>query len=446
VPLRLSALVERLRTSLFFVPLLFVITGAALGIAMVRLDDALDPNVSGSPLLSASTVESAREILGVVATATITVAGVAFSIALLVIQQASSQYSPRVVHSLFRDPFNRRVMGVALGTFTYALMVLRAVRSPLDDGGDAVIPNLSVGLAVLLGVVAILAVVAFIDHNAHTMEVSQLLDRVTRETIEEMDHAWPRDTESTSRPAVEPNGPGHPLLVQRRGWVQQVDEAALLDLVPDGGTVRLELRAGRYAIEGTVLCTVWPPPDDPDHAEGCAADAIGVGPSRTMHKDPTYGIRQLADVALIALSPGVNDPSTAQDAVFHLADVSARALNRDLPPDAEHDEQGRLLIRAERPTHGSVLGLAFDEIRRAAATYPTVCIYLLEALHLIDETLADDAAAHRALVHRHAALVVAGAEHADLLPEDLAEVQRAHRVRFGGGVTEPTRRSVRAAG
>jgi hypothetical protein len=75
-----------------------------------------------------------------------------------------------------------------------------------------------------------------------------------------------------------------------------------------------------------------------------------------------------------------------------------------------------------------------------------VCIYLLEALHLIDETLADDDAAHRALVHRHAALVLAGAEHADLLPEDLAEVRRAHRTRFGDGVTEPARRSITAAG
>ncbi|MEO7572482.1 MAG: DUF2254 family protein, partial [Acidimicrobiales bacterium] len=129
--IRRSALAERLRGSLFFVPMLFVVAGAALGLAALELDAGADSKQL--PFVLTSTVDSAREVLGVVATATITVAGIAFSVVLLVIQQASGQFSPRLVHSLFRDPFNRRVVGVAVGTFTYCLIVLRAVRGPLEE-------------------------------------------------------------------------------------------------------------------------------------------------------------------------------------------------------------------------------------------------------------------------------------------------------------------------
>src|SRR5690606_23782105 len=138
-----------------------------------------------------------------------TVAGIAFSISLLVIQQTSNQYSPRVVHSLFRDPFNRRVMGVAVGTFTYCLIALRAVRGPLEEGGDPVVPNLSVAVGVVLGVLAILAIVAFIDHNAHTMEASQILGRISADSKENFDRTWPEQQAERRPDPVVPDGPGH---------------------------------------------------------------------------------------------------------------------------------------------------------------------------------------------------------------------------------------------
>lgn len=431
--IRLNAVVERLRGSLFFVPMLFVLAGGAAGVAMVEVDAALDDQASAMPLVLTSTVDSAREVLSVVAGATITVAGIAFSISLLVIQQASGQYSPRVVHSLFRDPFNRRVMALAVGTFTYCLMVLRAVRGPLADGGDPVVPNLSVGVAVVLGVAAILGIIAFIDHNAHTMEVSQVLQRVTDEALTQIDNAWPDscDDEPAGLPAVVPDEPGHVVALTSSGWIQQVSYRDLLGLVPAGGTVRLETAPGRFAVRRTPLCTVWPAPDDPDATRRQAARAIEVGRARTMQQDPGYGVRQLADVALVALSPGVNDPTTAQDAIFHIAEVLGVALTRALPAGIE-DEHGRRLVLAESPTPANLVDLAFDEIRRAAAGHPTVCIYLIEALHLIERSLVAAGLPGRvAPLRRQAELTVAGASRSDLLDEDLREVREAFTRRFG---------------
>ena len=178
--LRVSSLVERLRSSLFFVPMVAVIVAAILGVAVLAFDRHVDTTLADLPLGFTSTVESARTLLGVIAGATISFAGVAFSVSLLIIQLASSQYSPRVVHTLFRDPFNKRVMALVVGTFTYCVVVLRSVRSALEPGGDPVVPNISVAVAVVLGIATILATVAFINHSAHSMDVSEILERIRR--------------------------------------------------------------------------------------------------------------------------------------------------------------------------------------------------------------------------------------------------------------------------
>lgn len=433
--IRLRAIAERLRSSLFFVPMVLVLFGGLVGQLMVGVDSRIDDGVDRLPFFLTSTVDSAREVLSVVAAATITFAGIAFSVSLLVIQQASSQLSPRVVHSLFRDPFNRRVMGAVVGTFTYCLIVLRAVRGPLEEGGDPVIPNLSVGVAVILGVLAILAIVAFIDHNAHSMEVSQILSHVADETVDHIERCWPERRDGPAGIAADgplPAGSGQVLAFTASGWLQQLDEAALVEVIPPGGTLRLETAVGRYAIRGTPLGTVWPASGVPEGAEAAAADAVQLGKVRTMQQDPSYGIRQIVDVALVALSPGVNDPTTAQEAIFHLARVVREGFVRDLPPTVTTHDDGRRIIHGEAPTHGSLLELAFGEIRRSAADQPAVGIYLLEALHLVHQSMRAEGLQERAdAVRAVAERVVQSTAGADVDGPDQTAVADAFADRFG---------------
>src|SRR5680860_824605 len=178
-----SAWLERFRASLFFVPMLAVFGSIALGFASLALDRHIDMSGTDLPFGFTSTVNSARALLSTIAAATMAFAGIAFSVSLLIIQLASSQYSPRVVHTLFRDPYNKRVMALVVGTFTYCIIVLRSVRSPLEQSGDAVIPNLSVAVAIVLGITTILAIVAFINHSAHAMDISEILERVRHEAV-----------------------------------------------------------------------------------------------------------------------------------------------------------------------------------------------------------------------------------------------------------------------
>jgi uncharacterized membrane protein len=436
VTARAGAVPERLRASLFFVPLLFVVAGGLAGGVMIAIDQAVGDDVTDLPLVLTSTADSARQVLSVVAQATMTIAGIAFSISLLIIQLASSEYSPRVVHSLFRDPFNKRVMGIVLATFTYCLVVLRVVRDETDGGAEAIVPHLSVSLAVVAGVIAVLAVVAFIDHNAHAMEVSEILGRVTAETVRSIEESWvgtPGPVQDT-RPTTAPEQPGLRIPLDESGWIQRIDHDALRELVPGGGTVRLEVAPGRYAIAGAPLCTVWPAPSDPDDATRRAADAVRVGTTRTMEQDASYGIRQLADVALKALSSGVNDPTTAQDAIFHMTGVLRELMVRPSPPLVRVDDEGRRVIHASGDTEDAdLVALAYDEVRRAAAGMPAVCLYLLQSLHLLCQALEEAGQVERAdPLRAQADLVLAGVESADgVLEADRAEVRRAHEAKFG---------------
>jgi uncharacterized membrane protein len=427
-------LAERLRGSLFFVPMLAVLGAAVLAPATLALDRWLTDQAVDLPIGLASTVESARAVLTTIAGATIAFAGVAFSVALLVAQRTATQFSPRVAQAVFRDPFDRRVIALVVGTFTYCVMVLRSVRSSIEAGGDPVIPDASVTLATVLGIAAILGTVAFINHSAHTMDISEVLARVRRQAVERIHAEWhlPGEDPAPDGDAPELPAPTAAVRFDRSGWVQDVDVDAMVRCVPSGETMRLETHAGRYAVEGTVLCTIPPALDGHEGLHDGVRSAVAIGTTRTLQQDVSYGLRQLADVALRALSPGVNDPTTAQDAIFHATDVLAELLRRDPPPATRRGEEGGWLIQAEQPDHADLVRLAFDETRRSAASQPAVCVYLLQALHLLDESLRADGLADRCgAVVEQADLVLAGARSADLLPADRRLVEEAYAVRFG---------------
>ncbi len=433
VKLRLSSLIEQFRSSLFFVPMLAVVAATVAGFAGLEVDRRTESAADHLPLGFNSTVESARTLLGIIAGATISFAGIAFSVSLLVIQLASSQYSPRVVHTLFRDPFNKRVMALVVGTFTYCIVVLRSVRSALDDGREPVIPNFSVAVAVLLGIATILAIVAFINHSAHAMDISQILERIRRDTTEQIRAEWTSacpDDASSSPSSMPPAGDSSTVIrADRSGWVQQVDVTGLLAGLPDGTTAHVETYAGRYSIERTPLVTLSPAIDGAE-VESFVRASFVIGDTRTMQQDVTYGLRQLVDVAVKALSPGINDPTTAQDAIFHAAAVLAELLRHDPPPAVRLDGSRRVVLR-QLPTFGDLVGLAFDETRRAGALHPTVCLYLLATIDSLIEALEADGLAHRTTELRHQARLVAeGCGRADVPHDDISQVRRSYDEKF----------------
>lgn len=422
--------VTRMRGSLFLIPMLCVLGGVLLAQGMLLLDGwALDLD---SRL--GATVDSARTVLTTVAGATLTFAGIAFSVSLLLISMASNQFSPRVVHGMFRDPFNKRVMGLVVGTFTYCLVVLRAVRESVDDAGDPVVPSISILLALVLGITSVLAIIAFINHSAHSMDVSRILNRVTREALTQIRATWPDDEPSTRDPQPAAERTGEPVLRARfdeDGWVQDIDHEQVLTALPAGSSAVLRTSPGRYAVAGTVICDVWSRDGDAEAVERTVRAAVSLGSTRTVDMDVSYGLRQLVDVALKALSPGVNDPTTAHDALRHVGTVLAELLRR-VPPVRVMREDDRTLELGAALTQEDMVGIAFDEVRLAAAELPTVLVHLLDMAHQVVEALEGRNRPEAvAALRRQAALLAEVGERAEVPEPDRRRVREAHQERFG---------------
>jgi uncharacterized membrane protein len=265
------------------------------------------------------------------------------------------------------------------------------------------------------------------------MDVSQILDRVQNEATGHARSEWTiaESDQSPPEPIAPPEHPAHVVRFDRSGWVQQIDTDALLARLPEGTTAWVRTYPGRYAIRGAQLCALSVAPDDIEQTELAILDTVSTGNTRTMQQDISFGLRQMADVGLKALSTGINDPTTAQDAIFHSAAVLAELLRRDPPSRELSDDKDRRVVLVEQHRGDDLVRLTFGELRRAAATQPTVCIYLLEALRLLREGL--DAAglpSRTAVLVEEARLVVAGCEAADLLPADIDDVRDAYDRRF----------------
>lgn len=423
--MELRAWSERIRGSLFYTPSLFVVVSGLLAWGVIRLDALLAGALDGFPLLLSVTVDSARSILGTIAGATITVAGIVFSVTVVSVQLASSQFSPRVLRGFLRDRFQQSVIGLVVGTFTYCMFVLATTRVSGPQPELTAAPSLAVTVAIVLAVGAILAIIAFIDHSARSMQAGEIIRRVTRETRGRIAALYPERDEE--RGYTELPGSPPPVDTERRvvrswtdGWLQQFSPDTLLRSTPPGSYLRLETRVGAFVIEDTPLVTVWAD----DHTD--IADVRGafvIGGSRTMQQDVMFGIRQLVDIGLRALSLGINDPTTAHEVIVHLGAVLADVLQRDLPRRVIADDDGRLLVITTGFDHADHIDHAFDQLRVAAAAQPAVLIRLLRTLHTLDTLVVDHDLEHlRPPLHRQAARIVETAEHADLVPSDLARV------------------------
>lgn len=418
---RLRATSDRLASSFFFLPAVAVVVAFVAARLLV--------GVEAGDWVGRSTVDSARSVLSTTAAATITFASITFSVSLLIMQQGSNQFSPRVIHGLVRDPFNRRVIALVVGTFTYCLVSLQRVRGPLAEGGEEVVPELAVAVGLLLGVLAVLAVVAAINHTSRKMDVSVILAGIVAEATAVPAEPSTDDRFRIAPAAAAPTPEGQPVTLVRfdtDGWVQQIDRRGLLALTDPGSTIRLETDAGRYAIRGTALCTIWPAVAD-DRLTEITADArrrVHVGSTRTMSEDPGYGIRQLVDVALRALSPGINDPTTAQDAIFHLGTVLVARLTSPPAPTAYGDDQDRHLLTPHALTDDDLAELALAELRGATRNLPTVAIYLLQMIGLVvDAATANGGDDRVEAFRRHARLIVDTVNAGDALDIDRRRVQ-----------------------
>ncbi|SOC52738.1 Uncharacterized membrane protein [Blastococcus aggregatus] len=377
--LRLASVGYRFRESLFLLPALIVVGGVLLAEATRSLDRALADR-GDPPFTLDMSNNTATWLLSTVAGAMITTAGVVFSLTVVSLQLASSQFSPRVMRSFIRDRLAQVVIGSLVATFVYSVLTLRVVSGPEEETAAPV----PVTVAVVLTVVTVLLIVAYLDHLAHGMQVGEVVRRITGEAETVLADVVRRTSaERPAEGAVPRPEPGLTVRATADGWVTQAPADRLLAALPAGATLRLETRVGAYIHEGEPLAHVWPAPERPERVRARVQASVLVGDVRTMQDDVDFALRQLVDIGLRALSPAINDPTTAVEVILRIGSLLRRLLPAELPRPVVAGLDGRRLVRpwelsaAEYVTHG------FEQLRQDAAPQHQVVAALARVLRML---------------------------------------------------------------
>jgi uncharacterized membrane protein len=359
----------------------------------------------------------------------ITVAGVGFSVTIVALVLASTQFGPRLLTLFLRDLTSQATLGSFAGTFVYCVLVLRSVRG-LDEGDPAFVPALSITGAILLTLISIAALVLFFHHVAVSIQAPKLVATVARDLDRAIDALYPSelgrggpapDPEAT--PAVERD-----LVVRAAasGYVQVVDDASLLVLATRYDlVVRLLSRPGLYVIRGNPVIVVRPESAVTDSIAAALRSTLIVGDARTAEDDIEFAVRQLVEVALRALSPAINDPFTAMAAIDWLSGALARLATEEFPSRYRYDDAGRLRVVADVSTFRGIVHTIFSRIRHYGGDSPVVMNRLLEAIASFGPHLRDEADREQVRIEAQAVVDTARARIAS--PADLEELLRRHQ-------------------
>lgn len=360
-----------------------------------------------------------------------TVAGIVFAMTAVTIQLASSAYSPRVIRRFLRDRFQQRVIAAAAGTFAYCLIVMGALRVPGADEAESLSePSVAVTLGIVLGVVTLAAIVGFIDHIVGEMRSDRIIARVTTSTVDAIRRSLPDKADpdpGDDHPM--PTHPSSPITAWRSGWVRALDTEALVAALPPGAVLRLDAVVGTYVTYDFVIGDVWVEEADVEDVTASVREAMTIGSIRSIDRDPMYGLRLLVDIALRALSPGINDPSTAVAVVLHLARPLAEVLRRGNRSSVVRGQDGRRLFLPEMAGRSDYVRIAFREIRLCAGTQPEVLEALIDVLAgLVADLERRELPGRTSVLRSEARLVVDAAQE---LPEHESERIRAYAERCG---------------
>ncbi len=389
---------DAFRTRLWPLPTIAVVCALLLGLTVPELDAVVDDDLPSrvSGWLFGGDADAARSLLGAIASSMITVTALTFSLTVVTLQLASSQFSPRLLRTFTRDLFVQVTLALFLATFTYALTVLRAVRGPGDEGGAELVPKIAVTLAFVLAVASVLGLVLFLAHLTEQIRVETMLRNVHRDAVTTMNAVLATRDSASSRRATEPSPPpsAATLLAEDDGFLTWVDQDGLLALaVEEEVMLRIDVHPGAFLVRGTPLGSAWPTGSAPLAGESATrvaarvAGCIHVDFERTSAQDVGYGLRQLTDVANKALSPGINDPTTAIHALGHISSLLCALSDRDLGAEHLLDEDGAVRVVIHRPDLASYVDLGLSQPRRYGAADPQVlhkiCQVLLDLSHRV---------------------------------------------------------------
>jgi uncharacterized membrane protein len=404
----------------WIVPGAMVLLGILLALTLVRTDrsGAVPEWLIQSPWLYNGGGTGARTLLGAVASSTIGVAGTVFSITIAALSLAAGQMGPRLLRNFTRDRGNQLTLGVFLGTFSYALMVLRSVRTRSE--GEFV-PHLSLSVGILLAFVCVGTLVFFVGHMAGRINVDTVIELVSedvRTAIERLMVDQPQ-----SRPPPEAFWVGAaPVTDDRRGYLQQLDGPGLAAWAAENGTaLRLLVRPGDYVFPGAPIALAFPIVNGVDAA---IRRATALGAERVSSADLEFAVRQLVEVAVRALSPGINDPHTAMSVTDRLGAALCDVVPLHFPTGVFLN-RGKVALVVPFTDYDGLADAMFHMIRQNGVSSPAVLMRLLEVFTSVASCEPDSV--RTKTLRRQASLVVDDARRTIGNQADLSDILTRHQ-------------------
>jgi uncharacterized membrane protein len=377
------------RRSIWVLPALVVAAGVVAAWVLVLTDPSISGLQSLAPSLFTVSPDGARGVLTAIATSMLSVAGVVFSITIATLSLTSQQFTSRVLRTFVRDRGNQLVLGIFLSVFAYCLVVLRSV--PSSASGSGSVPQLAVLVGVALAFVGVAFLIYFIDHVASSIQASTIISRIAEETIDVLGRR--RRDSAGHVPEVlsfDVESSDGVVVAGGDGYVTAVDMRALGRVAArQGWRIRMAVKVGRFAARGDPLLCVRA--DDGGSVRLGAEEVAGLrrGVEQTssgeIHSDPSFGIRQLVDIALKALSPGVNDVTTALTCIDYLGAVLVIAGDHVRHDDVWRDEQDEPRVGVIGRGFDELLGEAMDQIRENGAGQVAALMRLMDVLERLAE-------------------------------------------------------------
>ncbi len=418
---------EALRTNLWLVPMIEVIAVVAMYLVTHAIDvSAFHGTITLPSWVKFGSADAARQILTTLAGAVVTVVGVVFSIMIVTLTLASTQFGPRMLRNFIRDRATQLTLGTFVATFVYAILVLISI----GGQGGRFTPHLSITVAVALVGVSMAVLIYFIHHIATSIQLPQVIASIAQDLSRAI------DAESGGRSTMEA-GPSVLELLRRMqqsggtvpapasGYLQFIRHEILVRLATErGAVIRLLHRPGHFLISGHPIATVWPP----DAVEPVTQElrrAHITGPHRTLTQDLAFAVDQLVEIALRALSPAVNDTFTALTCIDWLGESLCKVTTRWHPLRVHRDGHGYVRVITAHVSWRRLVERAFEKIRQAGRGMPAVLIRQLEALtKIMDHTTSDE---QRQLLLEQAAMILQASEESVPEPADRADVRRTHQ-------------------
>jgi uncharacterized membrane protein len=443
-PLEVAALMKTwvinrlyaLRATFWFVPMLFAVGAVALAVAALNVDAQLARSGVSAGWLYAGTPEAARSMVIMLAGSMIGIAGVTFSITIVALSLTSAQFGSRLLRNFLRDPSNQIALGTFIATFLYCLMVLRGIVETQP------VPAVAVTGAVALSVTSIGVLVYFFHHVSTSIQAGEVVAAVARDldsAIDRFSSDWGSQERAEQREPTARRVDGGGVPGDRSGYVQAIDYERLLEMAEARDVIiQVPSRAGDFVHSGTALVSIEPEGrlEDGDAEAICRAFVIGSQP--TEEQDLEYFVRRLVEVALRALSPGINDPFTAMTCIDWLGVGLARLAESGLPRSERRDADGRLRLLLDPLTFEVVADTALTQIREAGVGHVAVAIQLLDTLRAIAPRARTRA--HAEVLRAHADAVLAGALDAAPIHSDCIVLKARHaatRRVLEGVIAEP---------